>query len=80
MGYSQVLWLDGKERKYVEEIGTSNAFFVIGDEVITAPLEGDHTSRNHKGFRHPPSDGLGRQGFGAQNHGEDIFKAMKRAS
>lgn len=40
LGYSQVLWLDGVERKYVEEIGTSNAFFVIGDEVITAPLEG----------------------------------------
>lgn len=40
LGYSQVLWLDGAERKYVEEIGTSNAFFVIGDEVITAPLEG----------------------------------------
>lgn len=39
-GYSQVLWLDGVERKYVEEIGTSNAFFVIEDEVITAPLEG----------------------------------------
>jgi len=40
MGYSQVLWLDGIERRYVEEIGTSNAFFVIDDEVITAPLEG----------------------------------------
>lgn len=39
-GYSQVLWLDGIERKYVEEIGTSNAFFVIDDEVITAPLSG----------------------------------------
>lgn len=39
-GYSQVLWLDGVERKYVEEIGTSNAFFMIGEEVITAPLEG----------------------------------------
>lgn len=39
-GYSQVLWLDGVERKYVEEIGTSNAFFVIDDEIITAPLEG----------------------------------------
>ena len=36
-GYDQVLWLDGVERKYVEEIGTSNAFFVINDEVITAP-------------------------------------------
>ncbi len=40
MGYSQVLWLDGVERKYVEEIGTSNAFFVIDGEVITAPLGG----------------------------------------
>ena len=34
-----VLWLDAKDHKYVEEIGTSNAFFVIGDEVITAPLD-----------------------------------------
>lgn len=39
-GYSQVLWLDGVERKYVEEIGTSNAFFIIDGEVITAPLAG----------------------------------------
>jgi len=39
-GCAQVLWLDAVERKYVEEIGTSNAFFVIGDEIITAPLAG----------------------------------------
>lgn len=39
-GYSQVLWLDGIERKFVEEIGTSNAFFVIDGEIITAPLTG----------------------------------------
>lgn len=39
-GYEQVLWLDGVERKYVEEIGTSNAFFKIQDEVVTAPLSG----------------------------------------
>lgn len=39
-GYEQILWLDGVHRKYVEEIGTSNAFFVIGDEIITAPLDG----------------------------------------
>lgn len=31
--YTQVLWLDGVERKYVEEVGTMNVFFVIGDEV-----------------------------------------------
>jgi len=40
MGCAQVLWLDALEHTYVEEIGTSNAFFMIGDEVITAPLSG----------------------------------------
>lgn len=39
-GCEQVLWLDAIERKYVEEIGTSNAFFVIDDEIVTAPLAG----------------------------------------
>ncbi|MBW2346775.1 MAG: branched-chain amino acid aminotransferase [Deltaproteobacteria bacterium] len=39
-GFSQVLWLDAKERRYVEEVGTMNMFFVIEDEVITAPLTG----------------------------------------
>ncbi len=39
-GYSQVLWLDGKQRRYVEEVGTMNIFFVIGEEVITSPLTG----------------------------------------
>ncbi|HYE68003.1 MAG TPA: branched-chain amino acid aminotransferase [Anaerovoracaceae bacterium] len=39
-GYDQVLWLDGIERKYVEEIGTSNAFFVIDGVIITSPLTG----------------------------------------
>ncbi len=38
--YYQVLWLDGVDRKYVEEVGTSNAFFVINGEVITSPLTG----------------------------------------
>lgn len=39
-GYNQVLWLDGVERKYVEEIGTSNAFFKINGTVYTSPLTG----------------------------------------
>ena len=39
-GYTQVLWLDAVERKYVEEVGTSNIFFVIADELITPPLGG----------------------------------------
>ncbi len=39
-GYTQVLWLDACDKKTVEEVGTSNIFFVINDEVITAPLGG----------------------------------------
>ncbi len=39
-GFTQVLWLDAAEHKYVEEVGTMNMFFVIDDEVITAPLNG----------------------------------------
>ncbi|MDF2567872.1 MAG: branched-chain amino acid aminotransferase [Oscillospiraceae bacterium] len=38
--YSQVLWLDGVERKYIEEVGAMNIFFVIGDEVVTPSLGG----------------------------------------
>ena len=38
-GYTQVLWLDAKERKYVEEVGTMNIFFKISDVLITAPLD-----------------------------------------
>ncbi len=39
-GCDQVLWLDATERKYIEEVGTSNAFFKINGEIITAPLDG----------------------------------------
>lgn len=39
-GYIQVLWLDGVERKYIEEVGSMNVFFKINGEVITPSLEG----------------------------------------
>ena len=39
-GYTQVLWLDGVERKYIEEVGSMNIFFVIGDELLTPELNG----------------------------------------
>ncbi|HSR11279.1 MAG TPA: branched-chain amino acid aminotransferase [Thermodesulfobacteriota bacterium] len=39
-GFTQVLWLDAKERKYVEEVGTSNIFLYIEDELVTPPLGG----------------------------------------
>ena len=39
-GYSQVLWLDGVERKYVEEVGAMNVMFKINGEIITPALTG----------------------------------------
>ena len=42
MGFNQVLWLDGHDRKYVEEMGSMNGFFVIGGELYTAAAAEDH--------------------------------------
>ena len=39
-GYVQVLWLDGVERKYVEEVGAMNVMFKVGGKVITPMLSG----------------------------------------
>lgn len=38
--YSQVLWLDGVEQKYIEEVGAMNIFFVVDGEVLTPMLQG----------------------------------------
>lgn len=40
LGYTQVLWLDGVERKYVEEVGTMNVMFKVNNEIYTAPTDG----------------------------------------
>jgi len=39
-GYTQVLWLDGVHRKYIDEVGTMNIMVRIGDEIVTPPLAG----------------------------------------
>jgi branched-chain amino acid aminotransferase len=39
-GYAQILWLDAKENKYVEEVGSMNIFFKINGEVVTPKLNG----------------------------------------
>jgi branched-chain amino acid aminotransferase len=39
LGYDQVLWTDAFEHKYVQEIGTMNVFFIIGDTAFTPDLE-----------------------------------------
>jgi len=40
LGYTQVLWLDAIERKYIEEVGTMNVFFRIAGKVVTPALGG----------------------------------------
>jgi len=40
LGYTQVLWLDAIERKYIEEVGTMNVFFLIGGKIVTPSLNG----------------------------------------
>jgi branched-chain amino acid aminotransferase len=40
LGYTQVLWLDGVEQTYLEEVGSMNIFFVIRDEIVTPRLNG----------------------------------------
>ncbi len=39
LGYAQVLWLDGVEHKYIDEVGAMNIFFVIDGEVLTPALD-----------------------------------------
>lgn len=39
-GFDQVLWLDGKERRYIEEVGAMNMFFAYGNKIVTSPLTG----------------------------------------
>ena len=40
LGFSQVLWLDGVERKYVEEVGAMNVMFKISGKIVTPELTG----------------------------------------
>ena len=39
-GYDQVLWLDAKEKKYIEEVGSMNMVFVYDGKIVTSPLKG----------------------------------------
>lgn len=39
-GYDQVLWLDAKEKRYVEEVGSMNMLFLYDGKIVTSPLHG----------------------------------------
>ena len=59
-GYDQVLWTDAVEHKYVQEIGTMNVFFIIGNKAITPDLSsGYHPGRGNQGQCHRHVKGYG---------------------
>ena len=57
-GYAQVLWLDGVEKKYVEEVGSMNIMFKIDGKVYTAATVGT-VLRRHPPQLHRAAEGLG---------------------
>ncbi|MFA5675559.1 MAG: branched-chain amino acid aminotransferase [Christensenellales bacterium] len=77
-GYSQVLWLDGIEKKYVEEVGSMNIFFKIKGELYTSPLTGSVLP----GITRDSVIRLAKETFGVNVHEErlsisDIFEESK---
>jgi branched-chain amino acid aminotransferase len=40
IGYAQVMWLDGVERKYIDEVGTMNVMFIADNKILTPSLDG----------------------------------------
>ena len=58
-GCTQVLWLDGVERKYVEEVGTMNIMFKINGEILYSADRGDRSSRRYERFDYSYPERLG---------------------
>ena len=58
-GYEQVLWLDGKENKYIEEVGSMNMFFKFKDALVTPPLLGSILGRHYPRLHHQAGQAQG---------------------
>ena len=52
-GYSQVLWLDGVEKKYIEEVGSMNIFFKINGDCRHSCFKWKYFRRRNKKFDYP---------------------------
>ena len=75
--YSQVLWLDGVERKYIEEVGAMNIMFVIDGEVVTPALSGSIL----RGITRDSSIMLLRElGYKVREEKIDIHELMKKVA
>ena len=67
-GYAQVLWLDGVHRKYIEEVGSMNVMFQVGDTVLTPELTRLGSARHHPQVLPGAAEVLGAEGGGAADH------------
>ena len=61
-GFTQVLWLDAAEHRYIEEVGSMNILFKIGGTVITPPARRHHPRGHHQGFGAQAPEELGHPG------------------
>ena len=62
LGYTQVLWLDGVERRYVEEVGTMNVMFMINDRDHHRAVRRHRAARGDPRLHHPDPEILGISG------------------
>ena len=67
-GYAQVLWLDGVHRKYIEEVGSMNVMFQVGDTVLTPGAHRLGSARHHPQVLPGAAEVLGAEGGGAADH------------
>ena len=70
----QVLWLDGVHRKYIEEVGSMNVMFQVGDTVLTPELTGSVLPASPQVLP-GAAEVLGAEGGGAADHRPGIFDA-----
>ena len=77
-GYTQVLWLDSAEHRYLDEVGTMNIMVAIGDEIITPPLNGTILAGGHARLGAEPDPRLGPAGQRAPDRHRRDFRRLPR--
>ena len=73
-GFEQVLYLDGREHRYVEEVGSMNVFFVYGNKLVTPALNGSILPGI---TRHSVIELAGEMGYGVEEAAIDINEVLR---
>ena len=79
-GYTQVLWLDGIEQKYIEEVGTMNIFIRFKNEVVTPALNGSILPGCNKGFSDSNTERLGYKYYRETCKLDEIISEYKKGN